>query len=132
MDYAVKCFQENNRARNSLFCSTDKPELNGLDQHFQATAHFPLASSINKFSSEKNWEFWESNQGLHGENRVCYLFAKQPPKKLSFTFELLRDSKKDPFGHLVAAAASGPKHPPGLPGCSISGVSIPTMRTGPS
>ena len=56
MDYAVKCFQENNRARNYLFVvlTCHKPELNGLDQHFQATAHFPLAGSINKFSSEKN------------------------------------------------------------------------------
>ena len=53
------------------------PVLDGLDQHFQDSVHFPLTSAIDKSQRchNKFWEHRESNPGLLGEKQECYLCA---------------------------------------------------------
>ena len=53
-----------------------KTELDGFDQHFQATVHFPQTSASATsiiFHLKIFWECWEQKSGLLGEKQpLCY------------------------------------------------------------
>ena len=38
-------------------------------------------SNINNFHLKKNWEYWNSNRRLLGDEQGCHLCAMQPPFK---------------------------------------------------
>ena len=64
-----------------FFCSTSYLILDGFDQHYQASVHFPLTSTIDKSQQHENnfWGEWRIlNPGVLDEKQECYLCATQP------------------------------------------------------
>ena len=77
-------FKQLQKSRQPVFVvpACHQPVLDGFNQHFLVTVHFPQTSAINKYQQhlkKLSWECRELNPRPLGDRQECYHCTMQPP-----------------------------------------------------